>query len=327
MARKMQYMLLVFLLLGTTSSLLAQGGGTVLINTEFDEPYKNTWNGAAFVGLDIQAKSSGGIYYGAAARYTLAKIATFSANIGLDLTSLTGSGSVIKTDEELTAVLPSYKNIELRGTFHFKDEEGQKTHKVNLGSDGRYEYSTSYTSKSRVVRGITASVNILSRAYVQSVDSIHVLEIKDRNSGTDLGYVNGVATGQNNVMLGVGFHMGEYTFYKGKFTGGAGGTTKTRRFKRALNTQFELLFAPAIIASKEAYKKVNGTLETYTLEKADKKNLGFRIAADIYNGKPGMYMRVEFGTRPGIKAPLKLDSKIGKFLTNGYFAMSFGLSI
>ncbi|TNE52962.1 MAG: hypothetical protein EP338_13020 [Bacteroidetes bacterium] len=311
------------LMFGTYFVAQAQDGGKVLINTEYDEPYRNKWNVAAFAGLEIQAKSSGGLYYGASARYTLAKVATFYANLGLDMTSASKSGGILKFDEELMGKLPSFKTIELRGTFHFKDQEGQKTQKVSLGSDGRYEYSTNYTTKSRVVRGITASLNFNSRAYVQNVDSTLILDVRDQNGGNP-GYIQGLATGQNNMFIGLGFHMAEYTFYKGQFTGGAHGTTKTRRLKRMVNTNFELLFAPAIAVGDEAYLKDGGQLFTYNVENVEKKNLGFRITADVLNGKPGFYARVEMGTKPGIKAPLKTDSKIGKYLTNGYFAMSFG---
>ena len=321
---KLKLYLVCFCALGTFYKLNAQADGKVLINTVYDDPYKNYWGVALFAGLELQSKSSGGLYYGAAGRFSLAKVATFSANVGLDLTKLSGSGGIVKVDQDLASKLPSYKNIELRAVYHLKDYEGSKNNKVSLGSDGSYEYSTNYATKSRRVTGITASLNVNGRAYVQNVDSIEVLKIKDPTSGESVGYLQGISTGQNNVFIGAGIQIAEYTFFKGKFTGGAHGTAKTRRIKRSVNTNFELLFAPAIIVSDEAYIKRNGVLETYEVNEVEKKNFGFRITADILNGKPGWFTRVELGKKPGIEAPLKLDSKLGKFLTNGYFSFAFG---
>lgn len=319
---------IVVLLAAFMGKLHAQGdGGKVYINTIFDDPMKNKWHVAAYAGIEVQSKSSGGLYYGFAARYILPKLATFTANMALDLTKQTKSGGMVKFDTELMEKLPSYKNIELRGVFHFRDYEGTKNHHVKLGSDGTYEYSTNYESKSRVVQGFTASLNINSRLYVQNRDSIEVLDIRDMNTDEDLGYINGVATGQNNVFIGIGFHAGEYTWYKGKFTGGARNTTKTRRFKRTMNTNIEFLFAPAIVVGNEAYykNKTSGNIETYKINDVKKKNMGFRITADILNGKPGWFVRMEMGVKPGIEAPLKTETKMGKFFTNGYFSFGFGI--
>lgn len=320
------YVILAIIVLGKSKIYAQEDGGKVLINTIFDDPMKNRWHVAGYAGLEVQGKSSGGLYYGFAARYILPKYATFTANVALDLTKQVKSGGFVSYDAELMEKLPSYKNIELRGVFHFRDAEGTKNHHVKLGSDGKYEYSTNYASKSRVVQGFTASLNINSRAYVQNRDSNEIIDLQDA-AGNDMGYINGVATGQNNVFVGVGFHAGEYTWYKGKFTGGAYNTTKTRRFKRTVNTNIEFLFAPAIAVGKEAYYKNKSTnsIETYKINDVKKKNLGFRISAEILNGKPGWFMRMEFGIKPGIQAPLNSDTKMGKFLTNGY--VSFGLGI
>ncbi|MGV3630652.1 MAG: hypothetical protein ACO1O6_05585 [Bacteroidota bacterium] len=304
--------------------LVAKAQEQVTIVTDYNDPYKNRWNVGAYAGIEVQSKSSGGIFYGAAGRFTLGKIATFSGNIALDLTSQMKSGGLVSYDEALYAKLPSYKNIELRGTFHFRDTEEEKDHKIELGSGGGYEYSTNYTVKARSVTGFTASLNINSRVYGQnSYDSTEIMELRDAN-GVDVGYINGAFTGQDNVFIGVGIHAGNYTFFKGKFSSVTTGT-KTRRVRSMSNANIEFLFAPVIKTGSEAYvKNASGTIDTYTIDKISKKNLGFRISADVLKGKPGVYARVELGKKPGIETQVKAE-KMAKLLTNGYITMAFGI--
>jgi hypothetical protein len=295
----------------------------VTITKDYDDPYSNIWNLGVYGGLEVQSKSSGGLYYGASARFTLGKIATFQANMGLDLTRQVKSGGFITYNENLVSKLPSYKNIELRGVFHFRDNETEKNHNIDLGESGGYKYSTNYTTKARSVQGITASVNINSRMYIQNnSDSTQIL--KTTFNGADPGYLSGLSTGQNNIILGLGFHAGEYTYFKGKFSSGPTGT-KTRRIKQALCANIEFLFAPVINVMDLAYYDNNGVTEEYKITDVSKKNLGFRLSVDLFKGKPGWFMRTELGKKPGIEAPLNSDSKMGKFLTNGYISFAFGL--
>lgn len=296
----------------------------VTITPAYDDPYRNVWNVGAFAGLDVQGKNSGGIFYGAAARFTLGKFATFSGNIGLDLTKQMKSGGLVSYDEEVYAKLPSYKNIELRGVFHFKDTEGENNHKISLGSGGGYDYSTNYTIKSRSVLGLTASLNLQTRVYTQnSFDSTDILNLKVQNSSNEIGYLEGAFVGQNNLVLGVGLHSGSYTYFKGRFSSVSTGS-KTRRIKSMTNANIEFLFAPAIVVGNEAYfKNSTGIIETYDVGKVSKKNLGFRVSADVLKGKPGLYARMEFGKKPGIETKIEAD-RMKKLLVNGYFLIAFG---
>ena len=199
-------------------SEMAFSQGTVTITPAYDEPYKNTWNGGIYAGLDIQ-NSSGGLYLGLNGRYTLGKIATFSTNLGYDLTKLAKSGGILSYDEEIMGNLSAYKNIELRGAFHFKDNEGKLNNKVKLGQSGNIKYSTSYETKVRNVYAFTGSLNIQSRIYGQTLDSVQIIKVKDQN-GADPGFINGLVGSQNNLLVGAGIQMGQYTFFKGKFVGG-----------------------------------------------------------------------------------------------------------
>lgn len=302
-----------------TFSLAVKAQEQVTILTDYNDPYKNIWNVGVFAGVEAQSKSSMGLFYGAAGRFTLGKIATFSGNVALDLSSQLKS-----RDEALYAKLPSYKSIELRGVFHFRDVEEEKDHKIELGSGGGYEYSTNYTVKARSVTGITASLNMNTKIYGQnSYDSTEIMELRDAN-GTDVGYINGAYTGQDNVFIGVGIHAGSYTWFKGRFSSATTGS-KTRRIRSMSNANIEFLFAPVIKTGDEAYVKNSaGEIETYQIEKISKKNLGFRISADVLKGKPGVYARIELGKKPGIETMIKAE-KMSKLLTNGYITMAFGI--
>ncbi|MCE3297272.1 MAG: hypothetical protein K0R65_2986 [Crocinitomicaceae bacterium] len=304
--------------------IAAQAQEQVTIQTDYNDPYKNIWNVGVFAGIDIQSKNSGGILYGVAGRFTLGKIATFSGNLELDLANQMKSGGLIKYDEALFDKLPSYKNVELRGVFHFRDNESEKDHKIELGSGGGYEYSTNYTVKTRNTQGFTASFNLNSRIYGQNnTDSTRIMELRDMN-GVDPGFISGAYTGQDNIVLGVGLHAGEYTYFKGRFSSVTTGS-KTRRVRSMSNVNIEFLFAPVIKTGKEAYvKNPAGTIDTYTIEKISKKNMGFRISADVLRGKPGLYVRMELGKKPGIESPIKAE-KMSKLLNNGYIMMAFGI--
>ena len=305
-------------------NLAARAQEQVTIQTDYNDPYKNIWNVGAFAGIDVQSKSSGGLFYGVAGRFTLGKIATFSGNLALDLTNQMKNGGLVSYDEALYAKLPSYKNIELRGVFHFRDNESEKDHKIELGSGGGYEYSTNYTVKTRNVQGFTASLNMNSRVYGQNnADSTEIMELRDVN-GADPGYISGAFTGQDNIVIGVGLHAGEYTYFKGKFSSVTTGT-KTRRVRSMSNVSIEFLFAPVIKVGDEAYvKNSSGAIDTYKIESISKKNMGFRISADILRGKPGLYARMEIGKKPGVESPIKAE-KMSKLMTNGYIARAFGI--
>jgi hypothetical protein len=295
----------------------------VSTTTEYDTPEKNTWNGAVFTGLDIQS-NSGGLYLGLNGRYTLGKIATFSTNLAYDYTRIAGSGSFVSFDEELLSNLPAYKNFEFRGAFHFKDVETTAETKVKLGrgvnSSGKaVKWSVQQETKARNVYAITASVNIQSRIAGQPEET-QVIYVQDA-AGNDLGFVKEIAVGQNNLVLGAGLQLGQYTWFKGDFSGL--GKTKTRKIKKSLVSNFELLYAFAIGEGDVAYykKDVNSPLQTYTLTSVDKKRLGFRLSTDYSKNKPGFFQRMELGYRPGIAAP----SANSKWLNQGYVVYAVGI--
>jgi hypothetical protein len=296
---------------------------SVTISTEYDEPYKNIWNGALYTGIDLQS-NSGGLFLGLYGRFTLAKIATFSVNYAYDYTQLFGSGSLVSFDEELLSQLPSYSNFEARAVFHLIDKTGSMSHKVKLGrgSDGNgntIKYSTTFASDSRVVIGLTASLNIHSRLAGQQ-DSNQVFTIKDAQ-GDDPGYLDNLAGGQKNLVIGFGLHTGQYTWFKGSFSSIKG--TKNRRIRKSLVANFEILFAATIATGDSAYykKDANSALEKYELTDVEKRRLGFRISTDYAKNKPGFYQRMEIGYRPGIWAP----SRQSKLLNQGYVIYAIGL--
>lgn len=295
--------------------------GTVTITPEYDEPYRNTWNGGVYAGLDLQ-NGSGGLYVGLNGRYTLGKIATFSTNIGYDLTKLAKSGGILSYDQEIMDKLTAYKNIELRGAYHFKDKEGTLNNKVKLGQSGNMKYSTSYETKVRNVYAFTASLNIQSRIYGQTVDSVQVIKVKDQN-GADPGYINGIVGSQNNLLIGAGIQMGQYTFFKGKFVGGP--INKNKRIKKSVVANFEFLMALGIGAGSEAYykKDANSPLVTYKIDDVEKKRFGFRLTADYGSNKPGFFNRIEMGWRPGVYAP----SKSSKYFNQAFIVYALGISI
>lgn len=297
----------------------------VSITTVYDDPMKNTWNGGIFAGLDVQ-NGSGGLFLGVNGRYTLGKIATFSTNLAVDMTNYVKSGGILKYDEAIYAKMPSYKNFEFRGVFHLKDEIRDLSSKIKLGQSGDMKYSTSYTTKSRYIFGLTASLNIQSRIATQNLDSTAsnfaaIYTLRDANNA-DPGYVKDVFAGQTNVLIGAGIHLGQYTWFKGKFTAAPIGT-KTRRVRKSIVTNFEVLYGLAIRETDEAYKTdANGNLLTYKLTDTEKRRLGFRISADYSSNKPGLFNRFEIGYRPGIFAP----NKQSKYLNQAYIVYGLGLA-
>lgn len=319
----MKRKLLLSLVLFAGFSPVLKAQETVSIQTVYDEPYRNFYNAGVFVGLDVQP-NSGGLYYGAAGRFSLAKIATFQANVGLDMTNFTKSGGLLSYDAEIYKDLKTYKTIDLRAVFHFKDEEGEKGHKVNLGSSGGYEYSTNYACKARSVLGLTASLNINTRLYSMSNDTLGIITIENAQN-YQKGALNGMLMSQDVVMIGGGLHIGDYTLFKGVFSAAPIGT-KTRRIKRSTCANIEFLFAPVVNVSQQGYLRDQSTdaVTAYNITDAKKKRIGFRISADMVTGKPGWYIRSEMGIKPGIESPLKSQEKAAKFFKNGFFNFAFG---
>lgn len=314
----------LFSLILLTFSAVAQEN-QVTITTQYDEPMKNTWNGGIFAGLDVQ-NGSGGLFLGVNGRYTMGKIATFSTNLALDMTNYVKSGGILKYNEEIYAKMPSYKSFEFRGVFHLKDDIRDLTSKIKLGQSGDMKYSTSYTTKSRYVFGLTGSLNIQSRIATQNLDSTatnfaSIYTLKDA-TGADPGYVKDVFAGQTNIMIGAGLHLGQYTWFKGKFSAAPIGT-KTRRVRKSIVTNFEVLYGLAIRETDEAYKTdANNNVVTYKLTDVEKRRLGFRISADYSSNKPGLFNRFEIGYRPGIFAP----NKQSKYLNQAYIVYGLGIA-
>lgn len=297
----------------------------VTITTQYDDPMKNTWNGGIFAGLDIQ-NGTGGLALGVNGRYTLGKIATFSTNLAVDMTNYVKSGGILKYDEKIYAKMPSYKSFEFRGVFHIKDDIRELSSKIKLGQSGDMKYSTSYTTKSRYVFGLTGSLNIQSNIVTQGMDSTatnfaRVFTLKDANNA-DPGYVKGVFAGQTNIIIGAGLHLGQYTWFKGKFSAAPIGT-KTRRVRKSIITNFEVLYGLTIKETDEAYiRDANSNLITYKISDVEKRRLGFRISADYAANKPGLFNRFEIGYRPGIFAP----NKQSKYLNQAYIVYGLGIA-
>lgn len=303
---------------------------SVMITPEYDSPEKNVWSGAIYTGLDMQ-NTSGGIYLGLNGRYTMGKIATFSTNLNYDLTRLIKSGSFVTFDEELLNQLPAYKDFQFRGTFHFKDEIGTLKSKVKLGRKSEpnptgtgsrtVKLSTQYESKVRNIYGLTASLNIQSR-LAGNQDSFQVVKVLD-NLGNDPGNIN-VGIGQNNLVLGAGLQIGQYTWFKGKFSSISSNFNKNRRIRKSLVANFEVLYALSISTGEEAYfkKDANSAIETYKITDVEKRRLGFRITTDYGMNKPGGFQRMELGWRPGVWAP----SANSKFLNQAYVVYALGIA-
>ena len=305
-------------------------GQAVSVTPEYDTPEKNIWNGAIYTGLDLQ-NATGGVFVGLHGRYTLGKVATFSTNLSYDLTRLVGSGSLLSFDEELLGQLPAYKDFQFRGSFHFQDRMGELSSKVKLGrrnvanSSGTggktVKYSTDYKSQVRNVFGVTASLNIQSR-LAGNQDSTQVITVKDE-LGNDPGNIK-VAVGQNNLVLGAGLQIGQYTWFKGKFSAPSANINKTKRIRKSIIANFELLYALSIGTGDVAYfnDEGNSSLVEYDLVDVEKKRLGFRITTDMASNKPGGFQRIELGWRPGVWAP----SRGSKFLNQAFLVYAVGIA-
>lgn len=304
-------------------------GQAVTVTPEYDTPEKNIWNGAIYTGLDLQ-NATGGVFVGLHGRYTMGKVATFSTNLSYDLTRLVGSGSLLSFDEELLGQLPAYKDFQFRGSFHFQDKIGELSSKVKLGRRNEstptgggktVKYSTDYSSKVRNVFGITASVNIQSR-LAGNQDSTQVITVKDAQ-GNDPGNIK-VAVGQNNLVLGAGLQIGQYTWFKGNFSAPSANINKNKRIRKSIIANFELLYAMTISTGDIAYFKQEGqsTLVEYNLVDVEKKRLGFRLTTDMASNKPGGFQRIELGWRPGVWAP----SRSSKFLNQAYLVYGIGIA-
>lgn len=290
----------------------------VLISTIYDDPKKNSWNVGIALGFDIQNKTSAGLYYLLHGRYTLSKLLTFNVNTSLDLTKLTGGNGLIKTDDVYKKIDP-YMHIEGRASFHLSDKINEIKSKVSLGSDGKYTYSTNYTSKGRVIMGLTASLNLHNQLGMQIEDSAADKRAYDVKIDNYTGYKAKTFVNQKNMILGVGFFFGDFTHSKHSFTAGPVGTKK-RKLKRSMTTAIEFLFALNMNMGDKAFWAENNTLKEAEITNIEKKRMGFRIITDYGKNKIGWYQHAEMGLRPGLYAP----NSQSKYLNQGYLSYGFG---
>lgn len=298
----------------------------VNIQTVYDEPGKNLWNvGICLAGIDVQNKSSGGLYYLLHGRYTLGKIVTISANASMDLAKLIGNNSFVSNSEVFKSLDP-YTHIEARASVHFSDKIKTLESKIKLGSratnGGTTKYSVNYSTKVRNVYALTGSLNIMNHIGGQIDDSAaekRVLTLTDQN-GNDVGFKGNAFVNQKNMVLGIGIHMGQYTHFKGTFTSGPTGK-KTRRVKKSIEGNIELLLGLAMNMGDVAYwVNANDDLVQYTIKSAEKRRIGGRISMDYGKNKVGFFQHFEIGYRPGLFAP----SAQSKFLDQGYLNWGIG---
>ena len=296
----------------------AQDDGKVIINTIYDEPRKNAWNVGIALGLDLQNKTSGGLYYLLHGRYTLGKLMTFNVNAAMDLTKLTGTNGIISASEVYKKIDP-FMHLEGRASFHLSDKIGEVKSKVSLGGDGKYNYSTNYTSKNRSVMGVTASLNIHHHVGGQSADSASDKRAYNVKIGNITGYKENTFINQKNMILGIGFFVGDYTHSKHKFTAGPVGTKK-RKLKRSMTTSIEFLLGLNMNMGSKAYWVENSQVKEAEISDVEKKRMGFRLVADYGKNKVGWFQHFELGLRPGLYSP----NSQSKYLNQGFLNWGFG---
>lgn len=310
----------IILFSGCLLSLISKAqNDKVIIEKIYDDPLKNKWNVGLALGFDIQSKTSGGLYYMIHSRYTLSKLLTFNLTAALDLTKLSGGKGIIKTGE-IYSKLDPYRHIEARATYIFSDKINESKGKANLGSDGKYTYSTTYTSKSRAVMGATASLNLHNHIGGQMDDSTSDKRAYNIVNGNFTGFKSNTIVNQKNIILGVGFFFGEYAHSKYKFSAGPVGTKKAK-VKKSISTAIEFLLALNVNVGDKAYYDNNGTVEEYKITDVEKRRMGFRIITDYGKNKPGWYQHFELGMRPGLYSP----NKQSKTLNQGYINWGFGI--
>jgi hypothetical protein len=301
----------------------------VTITTTYDDPKKNFWNvGVCLAGIDVQNKTSGGLYYMIHGRFTLAKFMTFSANVSMDLAKISGKNSLISTSK-IYEHLDPYSHIEARASLHFSDKISELKSKVKLGTassnGGTSKYSVDYTTKVRNVYALTASLNLMNHVGGQIDDSSadKRVMVLTTNNGQDAGFKGNAYLNQKNLVLGAGLHFGQYTHFKGTFTSGPTGR-KTRRVKKSIEGNIEVLLGLAMAMGDKAYWENPDTklVEEFDIKSVEKKRIGGRISADYGKNKIGFFQHFEMGYRPGLRAP----NDQSKWLNQGYvnFGIGFG---
>ncbi|MCC6720702.1 MAG: hypothetical protein IT243_00755 [Bacteroidia bacterium] len=316
MKNKKEFILLTMFI---ASSFLSKAqNDKVIITKIYDDPKKNSWNVGMALGLDIQNKTSGGIYYFAHGRYTLGKLMTFNLNAAMDLAKLTDGKGLIKYGEVYNKLNP-YMHIEGRASFHLSDKIKKVNCKANLGSDGEYNYSTNYTIDTREIIGLTASINIHNHIGGQMNDSSSDKRAYNVKVGNNNVYQPNSFVNQKNMILGVGIFVGNYSHSKYSFSA-APVTTKSAKIKKSFITAIEFLLALNMNMGSKAYWEENNQVKEGEITDVEKRRMGFRIITDYGKNKIGWFQHMEIGLRPGLYSP----NKESKYLNQGYLSWGFG---
>jgi len=301
----------------------------VSITRVYDEPKKNFWNvGICLAGIDVQNKTSGGLYYMVHGRFTLARFMTFSANVSMDFSKISGNNNLISTSK-IYEHLDPYSHLEARASMHFSDKISELKSKIKLGSaasnGGTTKYSVEYSTKVRNVYALTASLNLMNHVGGQIDDSTSDKRVMvlTTNNGQDAGFKGNAYLNQKNLVLGAGIHFGKYTHFKGTFISGPTGK-KTRRVKKSVEGNIEVLLGLAMSMGDKAYWENPNTklVEEFDIKSVEKKRIGGRISMDYGKNKIGFFQHFEMGYRPGLSAP----NTQSKWLNQGYinFGLGFG---
>jgi hypothetical protein len=306
------------LLLAGIPALLAQGEKrNTPLDVRINDPEKIFFRIAAW-GY-YQGDLSGNAYplTGASASMLLTKAFQLQANLGI-LPSSVMNMQATTGFSGLKQPFVFDGRFTLRFKTEIKENDENKSWKT---SDAFFTYTNTVTfrRKERNSQGLhfLAHVSVTPVGQREKKDSIFSLS----ENGSPVNH-RSFYTNQTMTLLGVGYNVYSSTNFKAK----APEIGRTIRSRNTVNAYIELLYAPVISIQKSMTfidkEAPAATEQTFEVMNPDQKvRFGARIVAEVSRGRPGWFMRVEMGKRPGYK--LTFPEK--EWISNGYIGMGFGL--
>ncbi len=315
--------------------------GKFRIDTIYNKklPYNLFINAGLQVEGDLFGKSPAGVGVYVYGRYTLARLIQISGTI------VTGAAPLANQIGGNVAANYDYHNYSARIAIPLKKSKEPVNVSKKLMQyqyrEGGQQYQKTYTANFPVMastyQGLTGSISQLHRYFGQKYTSGASFNMFDANNDT---FHQQAIIGYSTLMFSVGFHYSQGIKFKGKAYATLEGRhrRKTVRQKSVLDMCAELL-----IGATKADEKVTGIMkdgkfnydapyvDLYKRGDVKTNKFGFRFEINMKRGLMGM--RLEMGTKPGIRHDYSEDGGkvenewLVKRMANAYMVLGIGLGI